>query len=620
MISKILKQILRKKLIIGIGLMLIITGGYFGYRSLSKDDEATHYVMATVENGTLIVSISGSGQVLASDQVDIKSKVSGDVVYVGAENGQEVEVDTLLVQIDDHKAQKEVDDVETALETAKLELEELLQPADNYSLMQTENALIQAKDSLTKLIFTQESNYQNALDAKQKAKDNLEETYEDVFNAVTDAFLDLPTLITGLRDILYSHEIAESEVSISNYSSNLSALKNSVDYDDRDELEKFINGAESNYKTARANYDESFENYKDTNRYADKETIEALLEETLETVRAMAETVKSETNMTDYWVDYQSRHDRRIYAKVIEHQSNMKSYTSKTNSHLSSLLSAQRSIEDDKEAQLDAGRDLIEMAQNQPLDLAAAERSVQEKEEALARLKANPDELDVRAKKIAVQQKEDALLDAKQTLLDHYIRAFFDGVIASIDVKKGESVSSNTVATLITKQKVAKISLNEIDVVKVKMGQKATITFDAIDDLTITGEVVEIDALGEVNQGVVTYNVKIAFNTQDERVRPGMSTSVAIITDAKQNVLMVLNAAIKYKNDTQYVEILSDNNTIIYQQVEIGISNDMYTEIVSGLEEGEKVVSSQTTSSSGSNSGGGFEGPGSGMNVMRMMR
>ncbi len=640
MITKLFKQILRKKLVAGISLALIATGGYFGCQGLSQDDNATRYVTAAVEKGTLIVSLSGSGQVSASDQVDIKPKVSGDVVYVGVKNGQEVKAGTLLVQIDSRKAQKAVNDAETSLETAKLELEELLQPADTYSLMQAENALTQAKDNLTKLKFTQESKHQDALDTIEKAEYNLEKAYEDAFNTVTDAFLDLPTIISGLRDILYSYEISESQISLSQ-NWNKSVLINTIlsaNYDDRDKLEKFIDSAESDYRTAREKYDENFENYKDASRYSDKDVIEALLEETLETTRAIAEAVKSGTNMLDYWVDYRSRKDLRIFSKITEYQSDLKSYTAKTNTHLLSLLSVQRTIEDNEEAKLNAERDLIEMNQNNPLDLAAAERTVEEKEEALGKLKADPDELDVRARKITIQQKEDALIDAQQSLADHYIRAPFNGIIANLNIIKGESVSSNAVATLITKQKIAEITLNEIDIAKVKVGQKVNITFDAVEDLNITGEVVEIDTLGAVTQGVVTYGVKIAFDTQDERVKPGMTLSTNIITEAKQDVLMVQSSAIKQQGDVSYVQ-LADNSTtesnpaaanissaiiptsnLRTQQVQLGLSNDTMTEILDGLEEGNIVVTQTITSNSTSNqsqqnTGGGFN-PG----MMRMMR
>ena len=620
MLSKIFNLIIRHKLIAVIGLLIIIIGGYFGYKKIAGNENLIQYATAAVEKGTLIVSISGSGQVSVSNQIDIKPKVSGDVVYVGVKNGQEVKAGVLLAQIDSRDAQKAVRDAETALETAKLELEKLLQPVDDYSLMQAENALIQTKDNLTKLKFTQESNYQDALDIIQRSEDNLEKAYEDAFNTIADVFLDLPTIITGLRDVLYSYEIAESEITLSNFSWNISALKNSVDYSDRSQLEKFIDNAENNYKTARTKYAQNFENYKNASRYSDKEVIEALLDETLETVRAMAETVKSETNMLDYWVDYRSGKDLRIFSKVTEYQSDLKSYTSKTNSHVSGLLSIQRNIQDNKEAKLNAERDLIEMKQNQPLDLAAAERSVKEKEEALAKLKADPDELDVRAKNIAMQQKQDALLTAQQSLADHYVYAPFNGVVANINVKKGESISSSAVlAVLITKQKIAEITLNEIDIAKIEPGQKVTIIFDAIEDLTITGEVVEIDTLGTVSQGVVTYNIKIRFDTQDERVKPGMSLSATIITNVKQNALLVPNSAIKQQGDTIYVQVadgaaakastatanISDamlsTLNLRTQPIQTGLSNDIMTEVLDGLQQGDRVITQTISSNTAKN-------------------
>jgi len=116
--------------------------------------------------------------------------------------------------------------------------------------------------------------------------------------------------------------------------------------------------------------------------------------------------------------------------------------------------------------------------------------------------------------------------------------------------------------------------------------------------------VAEIDTLGTVTQGVVSYNVKINFDTQDARVKPGMSVNAAIITEAKQNVLYVPNSAIKTSGTTYYVLTLDSSQTqpatggqgvtssAAPQQVtvEIGSANDTSTEITSGLNEGDQVI------------------------------
>ena len=141
-------------------------------------------------------------------------------------------------------------------------------------------------------------------------------------------------------------------------------------------------------------------------------------------------------------------------------------------------------------------------------------------------------------------------------------------------------------------------------------------------DLKFTGKIVEVDSLGTVSQGVVTYTIKIGFDTQDERIKSGMSVSAAIITDSKQNVLVVPNSAVKSANNESYIEIpgstvdmqalanISNSTGIALvatpqrQTIETGLSNDTMIEITGGLNEGDLVIvrtittSTQTTTQS----------------------
>jgi len=283
----------------------------------------------------------------------------------------------------------------------------------------------------------------------------------------------------------------------------------------------------------------------------------------------------------------------------------LKSYVSKTNSHLSLVLSAQRGIEDTKDA------------------VVNAQRSIEEKELSLEDLRAGADALTIRAKEITIQQKEDGLIDAKEEMDNHYIRAPFGGVMASVEASIGDSVSSGTaLATIITEQKVAEITLNEVNVSQLKLGQKATITLDAIDDLMLTGEVVDIDTLGTVSQGVVSYDVKIVLDTQEDRIKPNMSVSAEIITNIKQNALLISNSAIKYQGEQQYIEVMSSDGIISKKSVIAGLSNDTMTEILSGVQEGEMVVmaSSSGASTAKTSNNDSFGGVPGGGGIMRIMR
>ncbi len=584
---------------------MIIAGGYFGYQSLTKGKNTVRYATAAVEKGTLIASVSNSGQVSSLNEADIKAQVNGEILNLYIANGDEVKKGELIAKLNDTDLKKAVVSAQLSLETAQSDLDQLLSPPDELDLFQAENALTKAYDS------------------KIKAEEGIENGLKDAFNSVTNIFFDLPTIVTTARDVLYGYDIAKSEIAISDYDWNETVYKNSFGPTDRTDLELFIRDAEDDYRVARIKYDQNLKDYKNTDYYADSQTIENLLNETADTTKAISQVIKSEINLLDFVVDYFSSYDRRIYSGITTYRTNLQSYYSKTNGYLQSLYSVQNSLKNDRQALVDA------------------ELSVKEKELSLEKLKEVPDELAIRTKELTVQQKEDALASAQKDLENSYVYAPFDGAVSEVKSKKGDSVSKGTViANIITEQKIAEISLNEIDAAKVKVGQKTTLTFDALSDLSISGKVIEIDAAGTVTQGVVSYGVKIAFDTQDDRIKDGMSLTADIITDSKPDVLVLPNSAIKSQGNSYYVELveapeemkqqlLANVSGVILPQapkmqtVETGLSNDLYTEIISGLKEGDIVVTStitpNTTQTNQNQGTQGFQIPGMG-SQMRISR
>jgi HlyD family secretion protein len=261
-----------------------------------------------------------------------------------------------------------------------------------------------------------------------------------------------------------------------------------------------------------------------------------------------------------FYKDVLTKQNRNPNSLTDANISKLNTYTGKVNSYLTSLLSITDTIQSEKES-------LIET------------------------------DFEIADQKIKVIQAEDALEDAEENLANCHIYAPLAGTVANMDVKKGDSVSANSaIATVVPKQMVAEISLNEVDIAKVAIGQKAVLTFDAIDGLSVAGEVVEVDIIGTATQGVVVYNVKISLSGEDGRVKPGMSVSTSIITETKQDVLSVPNAAVK-SNGESYVQVL-ENGIVRDQTVEIGLSDDAMTEITSGLQEGDEVITQTIAGSS----------------------
>lgn len=570
-----IKLLLRKKLVL-VTLGVMVTGGSYGaYQLTHKASNDAKYVMAAAVKGSVITSVSGSGQVSSSNQVDVKAKASGDVYSVAVKKGDQVKEGQILIQLSASDILSSIRDAKTSLETAKLSLTKIQQPPDALSVMQAENSLKSANDSK-----------QQAEDALQKAQEDLKKAYDDGFNSVSNAFLGLPEVMTGLEEIINGNTLNNSGQSNLNY---LESLTGGIDTS----AWVYAGSADLSYKTARLNYDQNFKDYKALSRFSDTDKIENMINQTYDTTKQISEAIKDTNNLLQFSKDTLTSHDRDVNPKIDTYLSDLNGYTSTANQSLSSLLSAKQAIKNDKDSIDSQGRTIIQ-----------SERSITEKQVSLDKLKAGSDALDIRSSALSVQQRQNALYDLQNKLSDYAAKAPFDGIVAAFDLKRGDSISSGTtIATILTKQQIAQISLNEVDVTKVQAGQKATLSFDAVEGLSISGEVIDIDALGTVSQGVVTYNVKIGFDTQDDRIKPGMSVSAAIITEAKQDVLTVSNSAIKYQGNLTYVEMIdnapqeatlsqgfSTPDLPRQQTVEIGSLNDTVTEILSGLKEGELVV------------------------------
>ena len=509
--NKIKSYIIAHKIISSIIFIIILAIGYFGYKKATSTAGDTRYITAKVERGTIIASVSGTGQVSADSQIDLKPKVSGDIISLYAKNGDRVLAGALIAEIDPTDAKKAVRDAETNLESQKISLEKL------------------------KIANSEEN--QNA---------DLEKVYADGFDDVSLAFLDLPSIVIGLEDIL-----AEKNLS-NNVATSVSRT-----------AQDFRGKAETSYYIADKAFMKNRKDYDLLDANSSKSDIEKIIIETGETVKILSSAIKNTLDFVNFMNDRSDNHSQ--FTSTLD---TLSSYTSTLSSHFSSLTIAKTSI--------DNNRDTF---QNTDLDLRNAE--------------------------LTLKQKENALQDAKDKLADYFIRAPYSGTIANLTVKKSDSVSGNTlIATIITDKQLAEISMNEVDVAKIKIGEKTTLTFDAVPELTITGVVEEIDSIGTVAQGVVTYNVKITLDTQDNRVKPGMSVTAAIITDMKQNVLSVPNGAIKSQAGESYVEMFdgplappSDGLIGTISKiapnkipVEIGLSNDTQSEIISGINEGDEIV------------------------------
>lgn len=247
----------------------------------------------------------------------------------------------------------------------------------------------------------------------------------------------------------------------------------------------------------------------------------------------------------------------------------------------------------------------------------------------------------ITSKENAVTAAQQDLSDAQTSASQNNITSPISGIVAELDVKKGDSVTNGeTVAVVVDPTALQTVvSVDELDISKVKVGQKATISLDAITDKTFTGSVIQVDPIGTTSNGVATYNVTVSIDNP-ENIKVGMTTNVNITTESKDNVIVVsanavlmkngsrgyvLSAANLFDSDGKSIKLGNATTAELIQkygkQVTIGMATQDKDEITSGISAGDdlaipvtmnpdaiKSLSNQSTSNSNTFGFGGMSG------------
>jgi HlyD family secretion protein len=150
----------------------------------------------------------------------------------------------------------------------------------------------------------------------------------------------------------------------------------------------------------------------------------------------------------------------------------------------------------------------------------------------------------------------------------------------------------------------------EADAARLAANQQATITFDAVPNLSVPAHLLAVGAAASVIQNVTNYYATLVIDQIDARLKSGMTANASVIVQQANNVLMVPNTVISRLGGTAFVTLLGrDGKTQTRTQVQTGVAGDQSTEIVSGLNEGDKVVVPQLRTTT---TPGGVRGPGGG--------
>lgn len=237
-------------------------------------------------------------------------------------------------------------------------------------------------------------------------------------------------------------------------------------------------------------------------------------------------------------------------------------------------LQAQRDYEDVKDGPSEAEIALLEA------QLADAQKNYED-------LSDGPDPDDIAA--------AEARVAAAQATLDSIaIRAPFDGTISEVTVKPGDLVGPGSIAFKLDdlSHLLVDVEVSEVDINRIKVGQTAFLTFDAILAKEYQGRVTEVALVGTTTAGVVSFKVTVELLDVDENVRSGMTAGVNIVVSELEDVLLVPNRAVRVLNGERVVYILDDSSpSPVPVTVQLGVSSETYSEVIGGeLQAGDEVV------------------------------
>jgi len=229
----------------------------------------------------------------------------------------------------------------------------------------------------------------------------------------------------------------------------------------------------------------------------------------------------------------------------------------------------------------------------------------------------DPDEIKI--KKLQVELAKARLAEAEDASPE--ITAPFDGFVTNVNVEGGDEVTKGTVAVTLADPNKFEVDIlvSEMDVSQVEVGGVATVQADAISGISLPAKVTHISPTATIQSGVVNYKVMVEVEslqpvqgsqpTQNQtsqaapdgqgpvmqtsqaiQLREGLTVTVSIIVEERDDVLLVPNGAITTLGRQTYVQVLSPDGTIEQRAIKTGITDYVKTEVTEGLREGEQIV------------------------------
>ena len=208
--------------------------------------------------------------------------------------------------------------------------------------------------------------------------------------------------------------------------------------------------------------------------------------------------------------------------------------------------------------------------------------------------------IDIEAKREAYNQAQASLLIAEDRLNKSVFRAPMSGLLASVNIKEGETVIAGTTNIIGSDLMLvadpsailAELRVDETDIAGIKLDQHADIYAAAYPNQPFTGKVINIgtSAKNQAGSQGLSFKVKVLLDATDRQLYAGMSCRAEIATSIAENGLKLPIEAIQKEDDSYFVWKLNADNTVTKTAVTVGISSDIEQALTSGVVKGDRIV------------------------------
>lgn len=585
----------------GVLLVIILT------KFISGNGEGVVYEFAEASYLDIVQEVSVTGTVEADSKIDLRFQRAGKINSIPVKVGDFVSKGDMLASLNATSLAIQLDSARANLALARANYDQAVAGSTDQAVLIAGAALDKAQadynqavislSSTTVLaegaVYAAELDYRTALTNYENAVATYGEevihTYEDAYNVIDDI---LGEVDDSLRDI-------DNILGVDNETAN-------------DDFELSLEATSNQYTDARNLYsdvsDDFFVVFDALSEISasDYDEIDEILVSADDLLSDMGDLLD---DVDDLLVDCPVIGGMSITVKDSK-RSIIATEIDNINTISTSLDNAAQDVESagtDKDANLKSKEDALNEA-NQALaqagaqadsDISTAEVNVAiysallaQADASLAEVEAGPRDVDLASLEAAIAAANASVALAQYNLSEAYIYAPVSGVITEVNFDVSENVNANDdFLVMVSQEYQITANVSETDISKVQVGDKVMMTLDAFSyDKEFEAEIIEIDPAETVLQGVIYYQITAAFTAEDTDIKPGMTANMDIVTAELEGVLAVPVRAVKYDGLRTYVLQVDALGQTYETDIETGVRGDQYVEILSGLFEGEEVV------------------------------